>query len=307
MNVSEDKKPWLDVLVPLWKKPEPYFEIPPKAAKYVPGKKDPYRVVPDDKSVPTHAVAGTKESLVAVYPEAIAISTPMGRERAGGWLSICICGMGVVMALHSGIFMSTDVNGEIQIFPIVMSLLAGGGFLLFGTWMYRLLQHTPPERPILFSRKARRVDYFVPHPPPFWKFWKPVPVEIRSHSWDDTRVRCYKTHHATGVTVREVFNLLLLWGGEDGNPRLLKDFVAVGFQDDYSDAYIFQLWEHIRRYMEEGGPPIQPGEKLREPGNSNPPLEFPPEILADAGGPPLSRQQVARLAELAELEHPRDP
>ena len=168
-------------------------------------------------------------------------------------------------------------------------------FCMFGWWMYRLLQHTPPARPILFCRKARQIHYFVPHPPPFWKFWKPVPVEIRSHSWDDTRVRCYKTHHATGVTIREVFNLMLLWGGEDGNPRLLEDFVAVGFQDDYSDAYIFQLWEHIRRYMEEDGPPIQPGEALREPGNKNKPLEFPPEILSAAGGPPLSRKQVANL------------
>lgn len=114
--MNQDKRPWLKVLVPLWKQAEPYFEVPAKFAKLLPGTKEPYRVVPDDKSVPTHAVAGVKASLVAIYPEAISVSTPMGRERAGGWLALCFCAIGVAMALHSSLFMSTDVNGELQFF-----------------------------------------------------------------------------------------------------------------------------------------------------------------------------------------------
>ncbi len=32
-----------------------------------------------------------------------------------------------------------------------------------------------------------------------------------------------------GVTVRKVFNLLMLWGHEDNDPKVLDDFAAVGF------------------------------------------------------------------------------
>ena len=297
--MKADARPWLEVLVPLWQQPEPYFRIPPKAAKHIPGKKDPHRVVPDDKAMPVHKLASTKDSLVAVYPDAVSVSTPGGRDRLGGWMSFFLAVMGVGWAIYFGLFMSHDINGEPDVFMLVLSLLSGTFFSLWARWMYRILQHTPPERPFLFCRRTREVAYFVPHLPPFWKFWKPIPTELRRHYWDDLRVRSYRTHAATGVTVREVFHLLLLWGGEGGDPRMLKDFGAVGFEDTYSDTSIFQLWEHIRRYMEEDGPPIQPGEKLREPSNKNKPLEFPPDLLAAAGGPPLSREEVARLAALS--------
>ena len=294
--MKDEARPWLEVLVPLWQQPEPYFQIPPKAAKHIPGKKDPYRVVPDDKAVAVHKLASTKDSLVAVYPEAIAITTPIGRERAGAWLAVAIAALAVSMFAYV-FFYEIKVQGTLT-FASLAAGVAVLGFSLAAYWMYRILQHAPPERPILFCRKTRQVAYFVPHLPRFWKFWEPIPVELRRHHWDDIRVRSYRTHAATGVTVREVFHLLLLWGGEGGDPRMLKDFGAVGFEDTYSDTSIFQLWEHIRRYMEEGGPPIQPGEKLREPGNKNKPLEFPPDLLAAAGGPPLSREEVARLAAL---------
>jgi len=294
---SDQVKPWLDVKVPVWEGPEPYFKIPEECAKYIPGKKQPYRVVPDDKSYPVHALAESHDSMVAVYPEAISVSTPGGqRYRFEGWAAFTIAIGGVLAAVHTLIFLSYDNVGRVNLPVIVIALVSGPIFALCARWMYRLLEHTPPERPILFNRKTRQVHYFVPHNPPFWKFWKPIPTELRSHGWDDMRLRCYKTHHATGVTVREVFNLLMLWGQEDGDPQVLDDFGAVGFVDTYSDAKIFSLWEHIRRYMEEGGPPIPPGEKLRKPGNKNKPLEFPPDILAAAGGPPLSREEVERLA-----------
>lgn len=47
-----------------------------------------------------------------------------------------------------------------------------------------------------------------------------------------------------------------------------------------------------------GAVDIQPGEKLREPNNKNQQLDFPPDLLAAAGVPSLSREEVARLAAL---------
>ncbi len=101
-----------------------------------------------------------------------------------------------------------------------------------------------------------------------------------------------------GKTFYYALWLQMLWGGKDGNPKRLKDYVAIGFEGYEEDDGLLQLWEHIRRYMEEDGPPIQPGERLRKPANKRKPLEFPPEIIAAAGGPALSEAEVLALAGL---------
>ena len=49
--------------------------------------------------------------------------------------------------------------------------------------------------------------------------------------------------------------------------------------------------------MEEGGPAIQPGESLRTSGAGKLP-ELPAEVIAAAGGPASSVEEVARLAGL---------
>ncbi|TXD56871.1 hypothetical protein FUT88_17960 [Ralstonia sp. TCR112] len=94
--------------------------------------------------------------------------------------------------------------------------------------------------------------------------------------------------------------LVLLWGAQDEHGRnVVKDCVPIGYEGYFEDERLFQVWEHIRRYMEEGGPSIQPGEQLRKPANSRKPLEFPPEVIAAAGGPALSVAEVERLAGVA--------
>jgi hypothetical protein len=58
---------------------------------------------------------------------------------------------------------------------------------------------------------------------------------------------------------------------------------------------LWRLYEHIRRYMEEDGAPIQPGEKPRRSGVGKVP-DFSPEIIAAAGGRALSDQEIENLA-----------
>ena len=76
----------------------------------------------------------------------------------------------------------------------------------------------------------------------------------------------------------------------------VRDHGLIDCQSHLEDEPLFQVSEHIRRYMEEGGPPIQPGERLRKPANNRKPMEFPPEVIAAAGGPALSEAEVKRLA-----------
>ncbi|OCS49437.1 hypothetical protein BEK67_19985 [Ralstonia pickettii] len=115
------------------------------------------------------------------------------------------------------------------------------------------------------------------------------------------KVRSYKLVVSNaGRSFHESYWLVLLWGAQDEHGRnVVKDCVPIGYEGYFEDERLFQVWEHIRRYMEESGPPIQPGEQLRKPANSRKPLEFPPEIIAAAGGPALSVAEVERLAGVA--------
>jgi hypothetical protein len=97
-----------------------------------------------------------------------------------------------------------------------------------------------------------------------------------------------------GEIARDTYHLALLWGEED-NPRQFKNFAYIGYLGWWEDAMLWRLWEHIRRYMEEDGPPIQPGETLRTSGTGKLP-KFPDHIIAAAGGPPMSPEEVDALS-----------
>ena len=62
----------------------------------------------------------------------------------------------------------------------------------------------------------------------------------------------------------------------------------------HEGGYLFQLWEHIRQYMEEHGPPIQPGEQLG-PGSGQP-SPFPDKIIRKAGGKVYDLKQIQAMA-----------
>ena len=92
----------------------------------------------------------------------------------------------------------------------------------------------------------------------------------------------------------DTYVLRILWG-EARDLRTLDGFAPIGCLGWYEDEMLWQLWEHIRCYMEEGGPAIPPGERLRTSGAGKMP-ELPAGIVVAAGGPAWSVEQVARLA-----------
>lgn len=102
----------------------------------------------------------------------------------------------------------------------------------------------------------------------------------------------------SAITTSTSGKLCLLWGNDPDEPRQFKDWVAVGLNKE--DEQLLQLWEHIRRYMEEGGPAILPGETLHRGVYDSrwkaPKPLFPDDVIADAGGQPLNEEQIAALA-----------
>ena len=71
-----------DVLIDVWNKPEPYFKFTlPKFARGFLGKHRPWRVAPDDKKQTVHVLGGTRQALVAVFPNAIAYGSPVAKNK----------------------------------------------------------------------------------------------------------------------------------------------------------------------------------------------------------------------------------
>lgn len=288
------------VLAPVWDKPDPYFQVLDKLKPIVPPSKNPWRIAPDDKSQTTHLLARTRKCLVAIYPRAIAIGSPYAQNKKRlGWFAVIFCSLVSAML---GFFAIQSLGADYDDF-VGFSVSAVGSVILalVSIWFFNFTVRMPSDWPILFNKVDRTVTFVRPVRPKFFKFWRFTNSDVNTYPWDDVKVRSYKLLASNaGKSFHDSHWLVLLWGAQDEHGRnVVKDCVPIGYEGYFEDERLFQVWEHIRRYMEEGGPPIQPGEQLRKPANSRKPLEFPPEVIAAAGGPALSVAEVERLAGVA--------
>ena len=155
------------------------------------------------------------------------------------------------------------------------------------------------DTPVLFNRDSRLISIPKPRCLSFLRFWEPGSIqEILTYSWDSTHARTYKYTQMMGETARESFNLTLLCADQE-SPHVFKDFTYLGYVETWEDAPLWCLWEHIRRYMEEDGPPLQPGEMLRTSGFGKLP-EFPQHLIDAAGGEALSVEEIEKLTGYAQ-------
>ncbi|WP_423368415.1 DUF6708 domain-containing protein [Burkholderia sp. LMG 32019] len=280
------------VLLPEWNQADPYFnKFPGKLANTRQGVTPPWRVASDDKRRPAHETASTCDSLLNIYPNAIEVGTPMG---AGGKTVFLI--LGVLMGLlgAGGIGYGAVLTlQEVPVLGVVMCLVTLV-FLLFAVFSLRMALFSPRDLPVLFNRKDRSVSFTPYVTPSFWRFWeKGGAGAVRTRAWDDVKVRSYKWTQFTGAAARESYFLSLLWG-EAGNPRSCAEIVNFGYTGWWEDAMLWRLYEHIRRYMEEDGPPIQRGETLRRTGTGKLPT-FPAEIIDAAGGAAIKVEGAVNL------------
>jgi len=287
------------VLVPVWDKPDPYFQILDKLKPILPPSKNPWRVAPDDKRESTHSLARTRKCLVAIYPRAIAIGSPYGQSKKGlGWFAVIFSLLFSMALVYSAI---QSIGDEYNDFVGLLVSAAGAIILLLvSIWFFNFTVRMPSDWPILFNRADRTVSFIRPVRPSFFKFWRFTESGVTTYPWDEVRVRTYKLLVSNaGKSFHDSHWMVLFWGEQDKQGRnVVKDCVPIGYEGYFEDERLFQVWEHIRRYMEEGGAPIQPGERLREPATSRKPMEFPPEVIAAAGGPALGAAEVERMAKI---------
>ncbi|WP_407351809.1 DUF6708 domain-containing protein [Luteimonas sp. R10] len=301
--MTRKNNPNYDIRIPEWNQPDPWFQFGEAVRNgTLLGGKLPWRVAPEDKRVSVHGQASTCDALLNVYPDAIEVGAPAGTPEMTfmlpffaivGLLSVGLVGW-INVSIFSDLIAADELSWPDLIF-LCFSLSALVIFFLATVLFFKIAFFTPRDIPVLFNRSTGEVSFFSVIPVRFWEFWKKVGVDpAQTCKWDDLRARSYKMTEFTGSAGRESHLLALLWGEPD-DPRQCKEIVTIGYKGWWEDELLWRLYEHIRRYMEEGGPPIQPGESLRISGTGRLPA-FPPEIVAAAGGPALSAEEVHRLA-----------
>lgn len=122
-------------------------------------------------------------------------------------------------------------------------------------------------RPVLFDRANRKVHVFSEKSGPglHWlKLWGKVAYRVSSYDWDCIRGEVIGIRVAGGVggLPRQEYGLNLAVTDAPGSQTALMRF-GVGTTSAYDGgAIIVARWEHIRRYMQQDGPPIASGDSL---------------------------------------------
>ncbi|MBL0730558.1 DUF6708 domain-containing protein [Piscinibacter sp. HJYY11] len=156
-----------------------------------------------------------------------------------------------------------------------------GTLLWTGAALFALIHYgrreffRPLDLPIIFDRQRRKV-YRLDQTPPRGVFsaFKPWPIRYVEHDWDDIVAEHGVVTFTTGSSVHRQHTLALMV--RDKNPGEFKGEITPDNTPPYVDGFVFgdpktlselttpRVWEHVRRYMNENGPALPPGEHLAD-------------------------------------------
>ncbi|HRH18268.1 MAG TPA: hypothetical protein PLS22_12520 [Aquabacterium sp.] len=133
----------------------------------------------------------------------------------------------------------------------------------------------PLDLPIIFDRQRRKV-YRIDQTPPLSVFsaFKPWPIRYLEYDWDDIVAEHGVVTFTTGSSAHRQHTLALMVRDKnagdfqgpitpDNTPPYVDGFV-LGDPKTLSELTVPLVWEHVRRYMNENGPALPPGEQLAD-------------------------------------------
>lgn len=283
------------VLLPVETGGERWFDLTADQRKTILGGA-PYRVAPMDKSQRVHECSSSCNAVLKIYPDAISVGGVLGAGTERGDVGFGAWMMALMACVSIWFGVSLGPDKAMTWFLV----LPGTLFLIMAAvYFFRTAYFLPKDTVLLFNRKTRQVTFSQLRFHSFWRFWLKAgfnqPVTV---AWDSVQARSYKFTQFMGSTLRDSYRLEI-WAPTPDDPKKLLVKEAIGYLGWYEDEKLWQVYEHIRRYMEEGGPPLQHGEELRKPrgGRDLPP--FPDSVLATLGGPALTDEEVSWLVEKA--------
>lgn len=186
-----------------------------------------------------------------------------GLAMISGLLGAGIAIWGVFDAAPDIYFWPIQTVFDIPLWFILPIFLAAGITLLL--WTIRLELFQPIDQPTLFDRKHRKVYRIFSESQPGWSgLFKPWPLRACEYDWDLIDAEHNATLVTTGSTIRREHTLIFIVRKSADDPTIIDSF-TIGNGLFAIDNAVDAAWEHIRRFMEDNGPPVPNGETLPEP------------------------------------------
>lgn len=168
-------------------------------------------------------------------------------------------------------WVTPDLSADLSRRPI-HTLLIGillfavfSGFPLLYYWTIRFELFRPYDEPIIFDRKNRKVyRIFCEALPGLRGLFKPWPMHACEYDWDLIDAEHNARIVTSGSTLRRDSNLVFIVRKSADDPTIIDSFNIGSPLMMSLDETVAATYEHIRRFMEEDGPPIPEGEKLPE-------------------------------------------
>lgn len=216
------------------------------------------------KAAPAGAGAISFGLITHVYQQAIEYTS---RAPALRGLSLLAGVLGAVFGIWVGIHRwFVEINSVSHNMFDSLALAFPPLFIAFGViillWTARLELFCPVDEPIIFDRKHRKVfRIFRNNKPGLKGLFQPWPLYAAEYEWDLIDAEYHAASATTGATITRYHNLVLLVRRSAQDPTVIDSF-NVGSSAELGEQTVPAIWEHIRRYMEENGPALQPGETV---------------------------------------------
>lgn len=153
---------------------------------------------------------------------------------------------------------------------------------------FRIDLFGPKEIPIVFNRKTRKVHRYVQDLPRFpssgtWRelweslpkivrYWRSAferwPMQLVSYDWDCLHAEHYAQTRLVGKVVTTI-HVLQLVAHKSPQDDTITDVFTLTSPLITGRTTALDLWEHLRRYMEEGGAAVSEGDTLAPPFPTN--------------------------------------
>ncbi|TBO27690.1 hypothetical protein EYS42_16420 [Aquabacterium lacunae] len=215
-----------------------------------------------------------------VYRDAVEYTTSSKKSRGVAFLF-----GGVLTALGAGFFcwllldsMLRAIQNDAHWTDFVVDL---PGFIVFSTvglfalyFFGRLEFFKPLDLPILFDRERRKVYRLVEDLDEKGRTTRRRQVTVIEHDWDDIVAEHGVTTYTTGSSASRQHTLALMV--RDKNPGDFTGPITPENTPPYVDGFALgdgkvltefstpRVWEHVRRYMNDNGPALPPGEQLAD-------------------------------------------
>jgi hypothetical protein len=136
--------------------------------------------------------------------------------------------------------------------------------LYYAILCFRMELFRPIDEPTIFDRENRKIyRLYSERVPGIRGLFVRWPIKTAEYDWDDMDAEHHASVIANSATISRAHALVFKVrpGREEKYPA---DSFTIGSTLQMSEQSVPAVWEHIRRFMEERGPHIPPGERTGE-------------------------------------------